>query len=196
MHFSSGTPPRSPLLLQHTRIPSVLSDIPRTFSRHYFLRGHPSQPIQPFLFHPLIPGGLLPYPAEVPPPLPFRAALSSALHILSRLLHASRHLPHPLQSTRGLPPSSLASNSPPDSFQWMSTYSCPLDNLPKPAEFITIGTTHSLAFRNDNCQLHALRIVAGVITIRAIHSHAFPAHGLPHYYCLTIPDPFSTGNLI
>jgi len=62
------------------------------FSPDYFLRPHPSQHLQPFLLHPLMPAHLLPYPADVPPLLPSRAALCSALYILSRLLHASSRL--------------------------------------------------------------------------------------------------------
>ena len=104
--------------------------------------------------------------------------------------------PSLLQSARGLPPSSPASNSPPDSFQCLSTYSCPLDDLPKPALFITICPTHSHAFRTYNCPLDALLILAQRITIRAIHSHSFPAHRLAHHYCLTIPDPFGMRNFI
>jgi len=44
-----------------------------------------NQPAQPLLLHPLILPWLLQYPADVPPLLHFSAALSSALHILSRL---------------------------------------------------------------------------------------------------------------
>ena len=162
----------------------MLSRIRWTFSPHYFL------------LHPLIPAPLLPYSVNIPPLLPFRVALSSALHILSCLLHGSRHLSSLLQSSRGLPPSSLTSYSPPDSFQCLSTYSCPLDDLPKPGQFVTICLTHSHVFRTYNCPLDVLLIHAQLITIRAIHCHAFPAHRLAHYYFLTIPDPFSTRNLI
>ena len=100
------------------------------------------------------------------------------------------------QSARRLPRSSPASHSPQDSFPYLSTYSYPLDYVPKPAQFITICPTHCHAFRPYNCSLGALLILARLITIRAIHSHAFPAHRLAHYYCLTIPDPFTTRNLI
>jgi len=107
--FSSGTPPTLPPLLPHSWIPSVPSRIRRMFSRHYFLRPNPFQHVQPFLLHRLIRARLLPYPRDVRRLLLFRAALSSALHILSRLLHASRRLPGLLKSACGLPPSSPAS---------------------------------------------------------------------------------------
>ena len=81
-----------------------------------------------------------------------------------------------LQSACVLPPFSPGSNSPPDSFPCLSTYSGPLDDLPKPAQFITICLTHSHAFRTYNCRLDSLLILARLITIRALHSHAFPAH--------------------
>jgi len=196
IHFLSGTRPKSPLLLPDSWIPSVLSHIRQTFSCHYFLRPHPSQQVQPFLLHPLIPACLLPDPADAPPLLPFRAALSTALHILSLLLHPSRRLTGLLQPACGVLLSSPASDSSPDSFPCLSTYSCPQDDLPKPVQFITICSTHSHSFRTYYCLVDVLLILVRLITMRAIHSHPVPAHQLAHYYCLTIPDPFSTGNLI
>jgi len=72
-------------------------------------------------------------------------------HLLPRPLtvglRAPTFFPGLLRSARGLPLSSPASHSPPDSFLCLSTYSYLLDDLPKPGQFITICPTHSHAFR-------------------------------------------------
>ena len=59
IHFSSRTSPTSPPLLPHSQIPAVFLPIRWTISRHYFLRPHPSQYVQPFILHPLILAPLL-----------------------------------------------------------------------------------------------------------------------------------------
>ena len=131
-----------------------------------------------------------------PHPILSTPCLSPPSRPLTVRLWGPTIFPDLLQSARGLPLSSPASHSPLDSFLCLSTYSCPLDDLPKPAQFIIICPTHSHAFRTYNCPLDALLILARLITICTIHSHAFPAHRLAHYYCLTISDHFSTRNLI
>jgi len=145
MHFSSRTPPILHALLPYSGIHSVLSRIRWMFSRPYALRPHLSPHVQPFLLHSLIPAHLLPYLVEIPPLFPFRAAFFSALHILSCLVDGSRRLPGLLQSAGRLLPSSSASNSAPGSFPCLSTYSCLIDDLPKPAQLIIICLKYSHA---------------------------------------------------
>ena len=60
-------------------------------SRHYFPPPHPSQYVQPFILHPLIPAALLPYLVDIAPLLPF-----SCCSLLSS--------PHPISSTTCLSP--------------------------------------------------------------------------------------------
>ena len=101
---------------------------------------HPisSQLPQPLLL-PLILPSILPYPADVPHPvaLSLGSILSSPHPILFAPL-LSPSVPGLLLSARRLPPSSLASNSPPDTFPCLFTHNCPVDYLSKPAQFITI----------------------------------------------------------
>jgi len=129
-NITSGSPPPPDSL----RLLAYPADV---FQSSFF---HPisSQRPQPFLL-PLIPPCILPYPADVPHPLAL--SLGSFLSSPHPILFApllSPSTPGLLLSARGLPPSSLASNSPPDTFPCLFTHNCPLDYLTKPAQFITI----------------------------------------------------------
>lgn len=104
-----------------------------------FLRPISSQHPQPLLLHPLISPCILPYLVDLPHPLAL--LLESFLCSPHGILFALFLPPSAsglLWSDRWPPPSSLASNSYPDTFLRLFAQNSTLDDLTKPAQYITI----------------------------------------------------------
>ena len=98
-----------------------------------------SQHPHPLLLHPLIPPCILPYLVDIPHLLGLSlGAFLSSPHLILFVRFLSPSAPGLLLSARGLPISSLASNSPRDTFPCLFTHNCLLDYLTKPARFISI----------------------------------------------------------
>jgi len=160
------------------RLPDCLGLLPSpadVFLPSFF---HPisPQPPQPLLLNPLIPPCSLPYPADIPHPcaLSLGSFLSSPHPIWLALFHWPSS-PGLLLSPRGLPPSSLASNSPPDTLPCLLTHNWLLDYLTKPAQFITMPDTLPY-YRMYNWPHDHLPMLAWLITIHPVRSHPFLAH--------------------